>query len=308
MSSTFFTTVDGDVILRAGSEPDSKHEFRVHKFILSLASSVFKDMFSLPQPPNQNQNEQPDIPIVDIPDSPEILDTIFRFIYPGVEPPEITNVSTLATLFSTADKYNITSIYPSLRSTFKTFLPCDSLRVYIIACRFGFLKEAKEAAKVSTSRTIVNQDYDEVVQHISGPDLYRFVRFIQEREHEGRSKIEDALGWSSLHYKGLCNHWDDAKDFYLRLAKEIGDAFVRNPCLELRDMFEVLDKIPDPPLGCKPPSNSAEWYYECGEYEVFSCPLVPMSIRNNLVDVSSKLEGVNRTLLDKTFGKGVGRR
>jgi hypothetical protein len=87
MSSTLFTTSDGDIILRAGQEPDSKHDFRVHKFILSLASPVFKDMFTFPQPPDQNWVEQPDISIVNVPDRPKVLDAVLRFVYPGVEPP-----------------------------------------------------------------------------------------------------------------------------------------------------------------------------------------------------------------------------
>jgi len=128
---TLFTTVDGDVILRAGPEPDSKHDFRVHKFILSLASSVFKDMFTLPQPPDQNQNEKPDIPTVNVSDPPEVLDTILRFVYPGVEPPKIADLPTLTALLSAADKYNITSIYPILRDALNTLLPGNPFRAYV---------------------------------------------------------------------------------------------------------------------------------------------------------------------------------
>lgn len=147
MSSDFFRTEDGDVILRAGQEPSPTHDFRVHKFILSLASPVFKDMFAIPQPPGQNHNEQPDVPIIAVSDSPHVMDTILRLIYPGVELPKIPNISALVALFSTADKYNITSIYPILRQSLKAFLPGlwsgDALRLYVIACRFGFLEEAK---------------------------------------------------------------------------------------------------------------------------------------------------------------------
>jgi len=86
-STSFFTTHDGEVIVRAGQGSGPTRDFRVHKFMLSLVSPVFKDMFTLPQPPNQNRNGEPDIPIVDIPDSPQVFDIILRFIYPGVEPP-----------------------------------------------------------------------------------------------------------------------------------------------------------------------------------------------------------------------------
>ena len=165
MSSTLFTTSDGDVILRAGADPNSKHVFRVHKFILSLASPVFKDMFALPQPPDQH--DEHGLPIVDVSDPPESLDLILRLVYPGVEPPGIPDIPTLTALLSAADKYNITSIYPTLRSTLKSLLPNHPFRAYIVACRFGFLEEAKEAARVGTTESIIPGSIDEEVRHIS---------------------------------------------------------------------------------------------------------------------------------------------
>ena len=304
--TSFFTTPDGDVIIRAGQEPSSAHDFQIHKFILSLASPVFKDMFTIPQPSDRNQDKKPDTPVVDIPDSPEVFDIILRFIYPGVEPPKIADVTTLTALFSAADKYDIASIYPVLRESLKTFLPGDSFRVYVMACRFGLLEEAKEATRVSTSRSVVKQDYGETVQHISGPDLYRFVRFVQEREHKGLSKIEELLGYSHVNRGADCDHWDDGIDFYFRLATEVGDLFVRNPCLELKDLFEVFNKIPDPPPGCKPQPRSAEWYYDGCCDEGFSCPLLPMSIRNHLMEIAVELRALNGALLRGAFEKGIG--
>ena len=301
-----FTTHDGDVILRAGAGSDSRNNFRVHKFILSLASPVFKDMFTFPQPSDQNENEHPDIPVVDIPDSPEVVDTILRYIYPGVELPKITEISILSALFSAADKYNIASMRPVLKESLKIFLPREPFGVYIIACRFGLLEEAKEATRVSNSRSMLNKGYHEAVQHISGPDLYRYVQFIQAREHEGRSEIRRLLGWPELGHNVSCGHWDDGEDFYSRLAKEVEDLFVQYPCLELKDLFEVFDRIPDPPPGCKPEARSADWYYDGGDDSAFSCPLMPMSIRHNLRGVFVELQALNRRLLTKAFGKGIG--
>jgi len=92
MPLALFITTDGDVVLRAGSEPDSKHDFRVHKLILSLP--VFKDMLTFPQPHNQTLNE-PQLPIVNIMEPPEVIDTILRLVYPGVEPPKIAGISSM---------------------------------------------------------------------------------------------------------------------------------------------------------------------------------------------------------------------
>ena len=306
MSSTLFTTSDGDIILRAGQEPDSKHDFRAHKFILSLASPVFKDMPTFPQPPDQNWVEQPDISIVNVPDPPKVLDIVLRFIYPGVEPPQIPDLSTLSALLSTADKYNITSIHPVLGDALKTFLPMYPFGVYVLACRFGFVAEAREAAKVSNTESIIHRALDEVVQHISSTDVLRFSRFVQERECEGRSKIQELLSWWHIDQRASCSHWDDAKDFYSRLEKAVEVAFSANPCVGRMELCALLDKVPDPPPGCKPEPDSAEDYYDAGDDDKFACPLKPMSIRSNLGEVAKELKLLTHRMLDKAFGKGIG--
>ena len=305
MTSTFFATNDGDIILRAGPEPDSKHDFRVHRFILSLASPVFKDMFAFPQPPDQTLHEQHQLPTVGVLDPPEVLDTILRLIYPGVEPPKIPGLRDLTSVLSTADKYNITSIYPILRDTLKAFLPIHSFRVYVIACRFGFPEEAKEAARVSSTGSIIAQIPDEEVKHISTIDLLRFVRFVQEREHEGRSMIQATFDWWGLLNNSDCTHWKDGKEFYFHLEKAVQDAFYLDPCVESKDLFPLLDKVPDPPPGCESLPKSGEYYQKTGDKEAFSCPLQPMTIRANLTEVASDLANLNRRLLEETFGEGA---
>ena len=306
MSSTFFTTDDGDIILRAGPESGPKHDFRAHKFILALASSVFNDMFTFPQPPDQNQNEEHQLPIVDVPDPPEVLDAILRFIYPGVDLPKFTNLSIVSTLLSAADKYDLASMSPVLRDNLKTFSHHHPFEVYVIACRFGFLEEMREAVMVSTPRSILQQDYEEVTQRVSGVDIYRFVRFVQAREQGGLSRIEDLLEWTHLQDNRGCDHWEDAKDFYCSLSREVGDAFVRNPCVELEDLMMVLNKILDPPLGCEPESYSAEFYAYGGSEAEFGCPLLPATIRGMLNKVAINLGNFNRTLLREVFGEGIG--
>lgn len=306
MSLPFFTTDDGDIVLRTGPVLGPWHSFRVHKLILSLASPVFRDMFTFPQPPNQNQNEEHQLPIVDVPETPKVIDTILRLIYPGVEPPKITDLSIVPALLSAADKYNLTSIGHILKGTLKGFLPGDSFEVYVIACRFGFLEVAREATMVSTTRSILRRDYGEAIQHISNAGLFRFVRFVQAREFEGLSKIEEFLGWYNLHARCDCEHWVDSQDLYYRLAKEVGEEFVQNPRVELGGLLRVLDKVPDPPPGCEPPPNTAEFYHDGGDEEAFNCPLLSMSIRDKLMDVATELNYLNHRLLNKAFEGGVG--
>ena len=308
MSLTFFTTTDGDVILRAGPEPGSKHDFRVHKFILSLASSVFRDMLAFPQPPDQTSDEHR-LPVVDVLDPPKVLDTILRFIYPGVEPPNIATLSTLSMLLTTADKYNITSIYPALKEVLKALSPPDSFKAYIIASRFGFLEEAKEAARVARTSDFTFRRPEEI-RYISSTDLFRYIQFVAQREASGLLTIQDALGLRPLEQPDLeCDHGAEARDYYFRLEKTVEEVYIDNPRVMSKDLFTVLDMVPDPPLGCRPPSRSGEWYYECDEpLEVATkCPLQPMTIRRKLADLAEELAGQNLKLLEEFFGNGVGR-
>ena len=307
MSSAFFTKVDGDIILRAGPESDSKHDFRVHKFILSLASPVFGDMFAFPQPPDQTLNEEQQLPVVDIPDPPEVMDVILRFVYPGVEPPPVTESSTLSALLLTADKYNITSIYPTLRENLKTFLPSLPLWVYILACRYGFPEEAKQAAEVTMAGSFLHLDDRENLRHIPSTDLFRLVQFVQERESKGRYQIQMLVDPSDFETSFGCEHLgQDAQDYYLHLEKAVEDAFVINPCVGYKDLFAVLDKIPDPPPGCKPHPKSAEWYCGGDDEDAFVCPLRPMTIRRMLVEVADELRRHNLAMLEKYFGDDIG--
>ena len=308
MTSTFFTTDDGDVVLRAGTEPDSKHDFRVHKIILSLASPVFKDMFTLPQPPDQTLHEQHQLSVIDVADPPKVLDAILRYIYPGAEPPKITEPQTLSVLLSAADKYNITSIYPTLRGILETFTSVYPFRMYIIACRFGFSEEAKQAAKLTKTGDLIHLGDCEDLQHVSSTDLFRLVQFVQEREKDGLYEIQVSLGPSSLDDPGAdCFHdGEDAQDYYFHLEKGVEDAFVADPCVGFKDLFAVLDSIPDPPPGCKPHPRSANWYWECDDEDAFDCPLRPMTIRRRLKDVALCLNRRNHEMLRKHFGKGIG--
>lgn len=306
MTSTFFTTDDGDVILRAGSEPGPKYDFRVHKFILSLASPIFKDIFALPQPPTNTSSEQHQPPVIDIQEPPEVLDIILRFVYPGVELPKIGDQSTIITLLSAADKYNIASMYPTLRENLKASLSPrgGGFLAYVAACRFGFPEVIKEAARVSTTRSLTYARNPEDVQQISSADLLRLVQFVITRESEGLSRIAEILDQPYLEDITKCSHsGEDAQDYYFHLEKEVGRAFVDDPCIGSRDLFALLDRINDPPTGCDPPPKSAEWYFEGGDENAFGCPLQPMTIRRRLSEIAEILAHTNKEMLKKFFGQ-----
>lgn len=145
-----FDAIDADVILRVLGPP--KRDFRVHKLILSLASPVFKDMFSLPQPTtpisdNSTQSETVQTDIVEVTDPPRALDAILRMIYPFTPPSFNGNLDMIVECLTIADKYEIKGAMPQLRSALSGVNASQVLQVYAIASRFGFTGLVKSTSQ-----------------------------------------------------------------------------------------------------------------------------------------------------------------
>ena len=156
-------------------------------------------------------------------------------------------------------------------------------------------------------QNIIYGGFDEEVERISSTDVLRWARFVQDRESQGLTTIEGAFDRWQLDDGATYKHGKEGRDFYFRLEKALRDAFALNTCVGSKDVFAVLDKVPNPP-GCRPSpaSELAEFHRRGGSKDAFNCPLQPMSIRNNLVWVAKDMKDLNRTMLDKMFRKGVG--
>ena len=136
---------DGDIILRALGPPS--RDFRVHKLVLSLASPVFKDMFSLPQPTSEDPaSSAAGVEIIEVTDPPDALDIILRMIYPLTPPSPDGGLGTLVECLVIADKYDIKGAKTRLHHVLARHNATQPLRVYAIASRFGFASLADSAS------------------------------------------------------------------------------------------------------------------------------------------------------------------
>jgi hypothetical protein len=134
-----FDAPDADVVFRSS---DGK-ELRVHRLILSLSSPVFQGMFSLPRP----TEPPPELPIIDLPKSSDILQPFFQYLYPR-SPPRVADISMWAALYTIADKYGTEVVMDPLRDMLiPRFLETSPLRVYALASCWGFEEEAKTASR-----------------------------------------------------------------------------------------------------------------------------------------------------------------
>jgi hypothetical protein len=149
-----FDAPDADVILQALGPPEC--DFRVHKLVLSLASPVFKDMFSLPQPvkptpDNSKASSVEKIDIVSVTDPPHALKLVLRMIYPFKPPSFDGTLKTLVECLGIAEKYGMEGPKEKLRVLLSRAPASHILQAYAIASRFGFTDIAETASRQISS-------------------------------------------------------------------------------------------------------------------------------------------------------------
>lgn len=188
-----FNDPDADVILRAPLElvSDKFKDFHTHRAILSVASTFFHDMFSLPQPP------QPTVglgdtapPVIPVAESAEVFETFLRLIYP-IEPPTVESLQLVDSLFRLAEKYMVKDVHAKLKQIVVSspFLKDDPILVYAVARRAD-LEEVAELAIPHTFNINLIQDIPRTHLQMMTAETYNSLL----RSHaDRRVKLECAL-------------------------------------------------------------------------------------------------------------------
>ncbi|KAI0091527.1 hypothetical protein BDY19DRAFT_930878 [Irpex rosettiformis] len=148
---------DADVILESSDET----QFKVHKHILSDASSVFEAMFDLP--PETSNVAEGSLPIIPVTESTLVLDQLLRFCYPSLHG-SVSDLHTLHLLFTAADKHDMKGVTSQLAYILRwQFTDKEPRRAYAIACMFSLWPEAKLAGRLTLSHPVPGpslQEYD----------------------------------------------------------------------------------------------------------------------------------------------------
>jgi len=290
-----FTTDDGDVILRAGPDPGLAHDFRVHKLVLSLVSPVFKGLFQVAQP--DGGREDP-LPVVPITDSPENVDLLLRFVYPGRVPPIITDLPVLSALITIADKYAVRTVVHIVKEKLvdEKVLEKDPFGAYMVARRWGFSDKAKEVARGMTLAKVAKSPSSGDPQNTAREDFLRLVWFMQERGDGAKTAIrttlvavelEDIVGDEIII---SCDRHNNTKcrEFYEELAEVIAQKFDVDPRLDVGEMVTALMTAPNRPHGLCDEEESPE----IAENFSVCCPLQPSVVFSRLADLASELETI----------------
>lgn len=199
-----FDDASADLILRSSDGID----FHVHRLVLSLASSVFADMFTVPQ-----SISEPGVPTVQMAESSDVLDMALRFWYPGAEPPAVQTLEELrAVLEALVLKYDMHFVVPSAKEHLRAYLQDDPVAVFAIACRHEWRDITLEAAKSSLRLPLRSFQSARPVQlkYMSADTYHTLLHYHSECGRVAASATS-ALQWATyVHIPGgECTNWTD---------------------------------------------------------------------------------------------------
>ncbi|THH29684.1 hypothetical protein EUX98_g4497 [Antrodiella citrinella] len=207
-----FDNTDTDLILQSSDAV----QFSVYKVILSLASPVFHDMFVLGSP---IQGPSGDIPILQLPESSDLLDKFLRLVYP-IENPSLVKISDVADALEVSLKYQTLAVTIHLSSLLRGFIDDSPLAVFAVSCRLDLEFEAKMAAlRIATHPETLPRPFQYVpeMDHISAAAYFRLRWHLSTplASSKKRSKASQTPGaplpahWTRKHFSFVCRDPND---------------------------------------------------------------------------------------------------
>jgi hypothetical protein len=173
-----FNHPNADVILR--SSDDKPVDFFVFKLLLTLASPFFELLLSLPQPLKDTEH---DIPVIRMAEDKDTLKLLLRFCLPisMVESPRLSTLHELQMVLKAAMKLEMEGIQRYVRKELvePRFIESQPLRVFAIACHYGWSAEAKTAARY-TLRHPGNAPFIDELELITAATYYRLQEYHRE--------------------------------------------------------------------------------------------------------------------------------
>ncbi|KAM5543269.1 hypothetical protein V8D89_003143 [Ganoderma adspersum] len=179
-----FDKGDADFIIRSCDNVD----FYVFRAVLTLASTVFEEMFRIPQPPAEGSggHDHNLKPAVGVSEDSQVVDTFLRVIYP-LTTPQTTSLSHVRKVLEAGMKYDVSVVVNEMRMalTKPCFLADDPLQVFSIAYNCRFEEETRAAA----AHAVAQGHLDNVDAHL--PELagvtagayYRLMQFHRNHKH-----------------------------------------------------------------------------------------------------------------------------
>lgn len=198
-----FNSPDTDTIL--GSKDGVL--FRVHSFTLKTTSGWFRTMFSLPQ----KADEKPDTIYLD--EEASLLEALLRCIC-GLPIPRLDSYDIIEPLLFAAEKYDMQGPPSIVRAlTMTPPLLSDPLRLFVLACRYGWEDIVQLASSHTLSLDIHQPKYRPTLQKMAAVPLLSLLELHRGRR-EGLRKRLNEPPFVNDGNDSFCSHCGSVVDYH----------------------------------------------------------------------------------------------
>ena len=166
---------DANIIVRSSDQA----KFRVHKSVLALSSPFFKDLLSLPQPPDAEIVDG--LPVVPLPEDSDLLNSLISLLYP-VTPIIPDSYQKVFALLAACQKYDMEKVESNIRSAiqlgeFPAPVKAEGFHAYAIASDLGLVREAEDSARLTLDQPMTFESLGEGLRSFKGRVLCDLIRY-----------------------------------------------------------------------------------------------------------------------------------
>ena len=178
LANLLFNYPGADIILRS----QESSLFRVPKIYIINCSSILGELIRKALDPPCVVNAEASLPVVQLPDSGEILHSLLTFIFP-VTPRILPTPEKIMELLSVAQKYQMETVLTHIRGSIslQNSLPSHldtALRNYALAQKYGLRPEALRAARaILLKQSMTIEDFDSKLDIMPGTSLYELWKY-----------------------------------------------------------------------------------------------------------------------------------
>ena len=263
-----------DIVLRS----QDSHQFHVPKIYIVNSSPILSELIQKASDSSSNANAGVSLPVVQLPESGEVLHCLLTFIFP-VTPRMPPTIFEIMELLSVAQKYQMETALAHIRASVaqQYLIPAclePALRIYALAQKHGLRQEALQTARTISKYPMTIQDLDNKLDIMPGASLYELWKYRERvrailapdiaefRESGARSTITglwctelsayNTPRWLDRHIKSIAitPHLLDFAELYTAMAHHIKNraegssckcAFI--PSQTMRQFWEALVSV-----------------------------------------------------------------
>ena len=190
-----------DIILRSQESSKESSLFRVPKMYMINCSAILGKRIRKASDPPRVANAEASLPVVQLPESGEILHSLLTFILP-VTPRILPTPEKIMELLFVAQKYQMETVLTHIRGSIalQNAFPSNldtALRIYALAQKYGLRPEALQTARaIFLKQSMTIEDLDSKLDAMPGTSLYELWKY-----HE---KVRAILASDLIEFRTSC--------------------------------------------------------------------------------------------------------